>query len=232
MDHGLTWMGAQVFACASGALWVPEDRLLCVSDLHLGRSERLARRGRGLLPPYDTAETLDRLAREVERLDPKKVVCLGDSFDDPACERALGWMEHCRILTLMEQRDWIWIAGNHDPGTVELGGRQAEELRLGPFRFRHVPARWSEAGEIAGHLHPKYSRRLGGQAISRPCFLVDAYRMILPAFGTYTGGLSADDPAVTELLDLETARAILTGLPCVAVPLAGAEPARRRRARA
>lgn len=230
MDHGLTWMGVYAVACASGALWLPEAELLCVSDLHLGRSERLARRGGGLLPPYDTVETLDRLAREIARWRPKIVVCLGDSFDDPACEGALGWAELHRLRSLIEGRKWVWIAGNHDPGPVGLGGHHTAQLSIEPFRFRHVPEAAAEPGEVAGHLHPKFSRRVAGRAISRPCFLVDAQRIVLPAFGTYTGGLSADDPAVTALLDLRTARAILTGHPCVALPIAGATPARRRRA--
>lgn len=230
MDHCLTWLGMHAVACASGALWWPEARLLCVSDLHLGRSERVARRGFGLLPPYDAADTIDRLAAEIGRWRPATVVCLGDSFDDPACEAGLGWAERHRLGALMKGRDWVWIAGNHDPGGVALGGRHLAQLALGMLRFRHVPERAAEPGEVAGHLHPKFCRRLGGQAISRPCFIFDARRIILPAFGTYTGGLSVDDPAVTSLLDLGTARAVLTGAPCVAVPIAGDVPAGRRRA--
>ena len=81
--------GITLAARASGALWWPDERLLCVADLHLGKSERLARRGGALLPPYETAETLDRLAAEIAALAPARVVCLGDSFDDTAAGAAL-----------------------------------------------------------------------------------------------------------------------------------------------
>ena len=69
-------------ALPSGALWWPERQLLCVSDLHLGKSERMARRGGAILPPYESQDTLDRLAADLERTGAATVICLGDSFDD------------------------------------------------------------------------------------------------------------------------------------------------------
>jgi uncharacterized protein len=228
-DLAFTCAGVSLVACASGALWWPGARLLCVSDLHLGRSERLARRGGGLLPPYETAETLDRLADEIERRHPGTVVCLGDSFDDGACEAGLDGVDRDRVTAMMAGRDWIWIAGNHDPGPVTLGGRHLARLERGGLVFRHAPEPGA-AGEVAGHLHPKLRRCLGGPMISRPCFLIDQRRVILPAFGAYTGGLSADDPAFAGLLDHGRAIAVLTGTRCVAVPLDRQAPARRRQA--
>ena len=67
----------------------PTERLLAVADLHLCRSERLARRGGALLPPYETAATLDRLAAEIAA-SARPGVCLGDSFDDCAAGAALA----------------------------------------------------------------------------------------------------------------------------------------------
>jgi uncharacterized protein len=230
MDHVFAWLGERLVACASGALWWPEPRLLCVSDLHLGRSERLARRGGGLLPPYESLETLERLAAEVARWRPARVVCLGDSFDDAACEAALGREARGLLGALMRRCEWVWIAGNHDPGPLGLGGMQVPVLEFGPFSFRHVPQEDPERGEVAGHVHPKYRRRIGGRMISRACFLLDRRRMILPAFGTYTGGVSADDPGVRTLLDDETARAILTGSPAIALPIAPTAQRRKQRA--
>jgi uncharacterized protein len=227
-DFAFTCAGTPLVACASGALWLPAARLLCVADLHLGRSERLARRGGGLLPPYDTAETLDRLAGEIARRIPATVVCLGDSFDDGACEAGLAAADRGRLTALMAGRDWIWIAGNHDPGPVALGGRHLPRLDLAGLVFRHAPAAGPCAGEVAGHLHPKLRRSLGGAQVSRPCFLADGRRVILPAFGAYTGGLPADDPAVAALLYPTTCIAILTGAHCVALPLVR-KAARRRR---
>jgi uncharacterized protein len=223
-DGSGMWSGMEIahaetplVARASGALWWPEERLLCVADLHLGKSERLARRGGALLPPYETRETLDRLAAEVGALGPSIVVCLGDSFDDPAGATALEADDAARLTALMAGRDWIWIAGNHDPGPPPLGGTHLTELRRARLTFRHAAAAETAPGEISGHYHPKLRLTLKGASLSRPCFLFDAHRLILPAFGAYTGGLRADSPALRALLRAPV-RAVLTGEPCLLVP--------------
>jgi DNA ligase-associated metallophosphoesterase len=215
----LTLNGARLEARASGALWWPAERLLCVADLHLGKSERTARRGGALLPPYETAETLDRLADEIGALAPARVVCLGDSFDDGASALALTEAETARLTALKAGRDWVWIAGNHDPGPLALAGRHLAELGLGPLTFRHAAAADPPPGEVSGHYHPK--ARIAGKGISasRRCFLADAIRVILPAFGAYTGGMACDHPALADLLAPD-ARVVLTGNPCAVVPLA------------
>jgi DNA ligase-associated metallophosphoesterase len=219
-EQVVTLAGARLAARGSGALWWEAERLLCVADLHLGRSERLARRAGALLPPYETAATLDRLADEIARLAPARVVCLGDSFDDGACAAALAAADTARLTALMAGRDWIWIAGNHDPGPLAVGGRHLAELRAGPLVLRHAAEPAAAPGEVSGHFHPKFRLAAKGRVVSRPCFLVDARRLILPAFGAYTGGLRADHPALAVLLGSD-ARAVLTGTPCVALPLAG-----------
>jgi DNA ligase-associated metallophosphoesterase len=215
----LTLAGALLDARPSGALWWEAERLLCVADLHLCKSERLARRGGPLLPPYETLATLDRLAAEIAALAPRAVVCLGDSFDDCAAGEALAPADTARLVALMAGRDWIWIAGNHDPAPLALPGRHLAELRAGPLAFRHAASPGAAPGEISGHYHPKARLAVRGGAVTRPCFLADARRLILPAFGAYTGGLFASAPALARLLAPD-ARAILTGEPCVSLPLA------------
>ena len=218
--------GARLVARSSGALWWPDERLLCVSDLHLGKSERIARAGGTLLPPYETAETLDRLGAEIARLAPATVLCLGDSFDDVASAGGLAEADMARLLVLMAGRDWIWIAGNHDPGPIPLGGRHLAEHGRGALRFRHVALAETAPGEISGHYHPKLRLALRGRGLSRPCFLHDARRLMLPAFGAYTGGLDAGRPELAGFFGPE-ARAILTGSPCLALPLAATRTRRR-----
>jgi DNA ligase-associated metallophosphoesterase len=213
--------GARLVARASGALWWPEERLLAVADLHLGRSERLARRGGALLPPYETAATLDRLAAEIAALAPARVVALGDSFDDCAAGAALAEADAARLTALIAGRDWTWIAGNHDPAPLALPGAHRAERALGPLTFRHQAAREAAPGEVSGHWHPKLRLAVRGHAVSRPCFLADELRLILPAFGAYTGGLHADHPALAALMS-PGARAVLTGDPTVTLPLARA----------
>ncbi len=216
----LAFAGTDLVARASGALWWPDERLLCVADLHLAKSERLARRGGPLLPPYETAETLARLAAEIAALAPLRVVCLGDSFDDCAAGAALAPAEAARLGALVgEAADWIWIAGNHDPAPLPFAGRHLAELRLGPLTFRHAADPAALPGEVSGHYHPKLRLPVRGGAVTRACFLADARRLILPAFGAYTGGLAASAPPLARLLAAD-ARAILTGDPSVTLPLA------------
>lgn len=211
--------GVALSARASGALWWAAERLLCVADLHLGRAGRLARRGGTLLPPYETAATLDRLADEIARLAPARVVCLGDSFDDDAAAASLAPRDLDRLTALMAGRDWAWIAGNHDPGPVALGGSHLAALTLGPLTFRHEAAPDAATGEVSGHLHPKVRLPLPGRSLTRACFLRDPRRLVLPAFGAYTGGLAAGHPAIAAFFGRD-ATAILTGEPCLSLPLA------------
>ena len=201
--------GCSLTALASGALWWADQQLLCVSDLHLGKSDRIARRRGTLIPPYENRDTLIRLAADLDRTQAKTVICLGDSFDDLAAAGHLC-VEDQGILTGMQAgRKWIWIEGNHDPGPIDLGGSHLSEYRLGALVFRHI-AQEDAVGEVSGHYHPKARLSVRGRTISRACFLCDWNRAILPAYGTYTGGLSCDHPALSGLMRPE-AQAILVG---------------------
>ena len=209
--------GRRLTALPSGALWDAGAATLCVSDLHLGKSDRIARRAGLMLPPYDSRATLDRLAEEVTRCDPRVVVCLGDSFDDLASADALDADCQASLLRLQAGRRWIWIEGNHDPGPVAIGGTHLAEIALAPLMFRHI-AGPAPRGEVSGHYHPKARITARGRSLSRRCFLVDDIRLILPAYGTYTGGLSSHDAVLASLMGPE-ARAILIGPVPVAVPM-------------
>ena len=215
--YDLSLNGEALTALPSGALWWPSQTLLCVSDLHLGKSERMARRGGSQLPPYETRDTLDRLANDLEVTGARQVVCLGDSFDDLGAAMALPDAEKLQIARLQAGRNWIWIEGNHDPGPVEFGGAHKAELALGPLVFRHI-AQPDTLGEISGHYHPKAHVRTRAKTITRAAFLADVSRVILPAYGTYTGGLSSHDPVFDPLFGPD-ALAILTGRNALAVPM-------------
>jgi uncharacterized protein len=204
-------------ALPSGALFWPAQGLLCVSDLHLGKSERLARRGGALLPPYETTDTLAKLESELAATRAMTVICLGDSFDDSAAVEALSDDNRLWLIRLMSGRQWIWIAGNHDPAPIGLGGSDSTAFSIGPLTFRHI-ADPAARNEVSGHYHPKFCLQLGRKTQGFPCFLLGQNRLILPAFGTYTGGHWCDDPAMRQLLTAP-ARAILTGHKAIPVPL-------------
>lgn len=215
--HGFTFCGAALSALPSGALHWPDERLLIVSDLHFGKAARLSAVGGAALPPYETRETLLRLETDLETTGAERVICLGDSFDAAGIDRALPEDDRLWIARLQAGRDWVWIEGNHDPGPVTLGGTHLAELSVGPLTFRHIATDGARA-EVSGHYHPKARLKLRGRSLSRPCFLVDAARLILPAYGAYTGGLRCDSATLCELMETG-ARAILTGPSPVAIPM-------------
>jgi len=203
--------GVVMEAIPGGLLWWADERLLVVSDLHLEKGSALARRGQ-LVPPYDTPETLARLARAVAAFQPAVVISLGDSFhDDGGAGRMAA--DDARVLAgLQRGRTWIWIAGNHDPdGSRAVAGDHADELALGPLTFRHEPATGKSRGEIAGHLHPVARVYGRGRSVRRKCFAGDGRRLVMPAFGAYTGGLDLRHPAFAGLFEAKDLRAFLLG---------------------
>lgn len=212
-----SFAGQRLRALGSGALWWPEQDLLCVSDLHLGKSERVVRRGGPALPPYDNRETLARLATDLEYTAAGSVICLGDSFDDLDASLSLTDDERLQISTLQAGRLWIWIEGNHDPGPVELGGTHLSEWSCDSLVFRHI-TQSHDRGEVSGHYHPKARILVKGRSITRPAFLLDSDRMILPAYGTYTGGLRSSEKVLSEIMAPD-AKAILTGPQPLIVPM-------------
>lgn len=180
-----------------GALYWSEHGLLAVADLHLEKGSSFAARGQ-LLPPYDTATTLARLAHLIADYAPRCVVALGDSFHDVGGPARLGDGDRHTLRGLQRGREWVWITGNHDPDPAEgIGGTFSGELSIGPLRFRHVPS--GAAGEVSGHLHPVARIAHRGRGVSRRCFAADATRMVMPAFGAYTGGLNVRDAAFADL---------------------------------
>jgi DNA ligase-associated metallophosphoesterase len=191
--------GVTVIADPAGALFWPDERLLVVADLHLEKGSAFAARG-VLLPPYDTTATLARLARLVEHYAPRLVIALGDSFHDGGGPARMTDISRAALMVLQRGRDWVWIAGNHDPDPAEnIGGRFADVLAFGALNFRHEPSPKSSDGEIAGHLHPQARVSQRGRAVSRRCFACDGKRLIMPAFGAYAGGLNVRDRAIVSV---------------------------------
>ena len=196
-DAGITIADVTLVADCDGALYWPQERLLVVSDLHLEKGSSYAKRG-VFLPPYDTSETLARIARLMSRYAPAAVIALGDSFHDGGGPARLTDHDRAQLRALQRSRDWLWIAGNHDPDPAEnIGGSFGATLAIGPLTFRHEPQ--GVAGEIAGHLHPVARVSHRGRAVSRRCFAADEKRLVMPAFGAFTGGLNVRDAAFADL---------------------------------
>lgn len=196
----VTLNGEALQLTPEGALFRPACRTLAVADLHFEKGSAMAARNRRLAPPYDTTATLERLARVMRRTRPERVVALGDSFHDLDGPARLGAAERRRIRALTQAVDWVWIEGNHDPAPPsDLGGSGAAEMQIGALTLRHAPKAGAAPGEIAGHLHPKAAVATSARRVSGFCFVTDGRRMVMPAFGAYTGGLDVNATAIRSL---------------------------------
>jgi DNA ligase-associated metallophosphoesterase len=191
-----SFAGETFEATASGALFWPRQQALLVADLHLEKASWFARLGQ-FLPPYDSHASLSALAAEIERSRAKRLYCLGDSFHDAfGCDRLPADAREL-LSNLTQQVDWTWIVGNHDPGFVDhCGGSIADEVELGGLVLRHEAVVGEARPEISGHFHPKLRVSLRGRSVSRRCFVVSPTKIIMPAFGSLTGGLDAHHPEI------------------------------------
>ncbi len=195
--HDISLAGVALHADPAGALYWAEHGLLAVADLHLEKGSSFAARGQ-LLPPYDTAVTLAKLTQLVLHYAPRAVVALGDSFHDGGGADRLSAVDREAISVLQRGRDWIWITGNHDPEPSDsIGGAFHAELQIGGLMFRHLPT--DANGEVCGHLHPAARIAHRGRSVRRRCFAADAQRIVMPAFGAYTGGLNVRDACFADL---------------------------------
>jgi DNA ligase-associated metallophosphoesterase len=194
------FIGGKAFvADQSGALFWPSERAMIVADLHLEKGSSSAANGR-LLPPYDTRQILTRLARGIELYDPAMVIALGDSLHDSEAAARISASDLEILSILQEDRRWLWVRGNHDSSIPEtFGGEVVDEVRRKGITLRHEPRLGSVTHEIAGHMHPAARLSIHGTSIRRPCFVANRRRLVMPAFGAFTGGLNVLDEAFAPL---------------------------------
>ena len=194
----LSFAGHDFLASPDGALHWPAEEALLVADLHLEKASWFARLGQ-MLPPYDSLATLSALAREIERAGVRRLYCLGDSFHDRfGCDRLPAAAREL-LMSLTSTIDWVWIVGNHDVGFIDhCGGRIEEECEVGGIVLRHEADPADARPEMSGHFHPKLRLSLRGRSVSRRCFVASATKLILPAYGAFTGGLDAHHPEIVK----------------------------------
>ena len=191
--------GERLMLDPAGVLYWPAREMLVVSDLHLEKGSSFARRGM-LLPPFDTRATLDRLTLLLRHWRPRVLLALGDSFHDDGGAGRLSSHEAERIGAIASALRVIWVRGNHDPAPpAGLGGESVAAFEVGGLVFRQEAVARAAPGEISGHFHPKAAMPARATMVSRPCFVADAHRLLMPAFGAYTGGLDVRDPAIGRL---------------------------------
>ena len=209
----LSFAGEEWLLTEGRALYWPRERALLVADLHLEKGSFFAQHGQ-MVPPYDSRETLERVALAIRETGARRVITLGDNFHDSDGSARLEPHACGMLEALTKAVDWVWITGNHDDGhdpdmAARCGGTLAEELEIGGVILRHRAQTGETRPELSGHYHPRLQLKVRQRMIRRPCAVVSANegedgrpsgRMILPAFGAYTGGMNAADPAILKAL--------------------------------
>jgi DNA ligase-associated metallophosphoesterase len=215
-----SFAGETFEATPSGALFWPAREALLVADLHLEKASWFARLGQ-FLPPYDSHATLTGLATEADRSGATRLYCLGDSFHDAfGCDR-LPANARALLTDLTSRLDWNWIVGNHDPGFADhCGGKIDDEVELSGIILRHEAVPGEPRPEISGHFHPKLRLHLKGRQVSRRCFVKSATKIIMPAFGSLTGGLDAHHPEILRSVGADAAALVPVSDRLLRFPLA------------
>lgn len=199
-----SFAGEELLLTAGQALYWPRERALLVADLHLEKASFYARFGQ-LLPPYDSRETLGRVADAVMQTGARRVFCLGDNFHDTDGAARLESHAAGMLEALTRATDWVWVSGNHDLGKVPCG-TAIDELEVAGLILRHEALAGEARPELSGHFHPKLKVTARGRRVVRPCTVASERKLILPAFGALTGGMDAADPAI--IAAMQPARAV------------------------
>jgi uncharacterized protein len=217
-----SFAGRDFAALGGGALWWPERRALLVADLHLEKGSWFARSGQ-MLPPYDSVATLADLTALAVVASPAEIWCLGDSFHDAqGCER-LPVRAQAMLRALTGAVRWTWVTGNHDAGGAivdHCGGRLVEEAEIDGLILRHEAQAGEPRPELSGHFHPKLRVTVRGRRVARRCFVASGTKLILPAFGSLTGGLDADHPEIVRAVGAGAAALVPVNDRMLSFPLA------------
>jgi DNA ligase-associated metallophosphoesterase len=184
--------GERLLLLPEKAVFWPAQQMLIIADIHFGKAASF--RALGIpVPRGTTTENLLGLDALIDRHGARHVVFLGDFLHARAAHASstqqamLAWRERRRDLRL------TLVRGNHDkhagdPAAV-LGIELVDEPhRVGPFAFCHHPDVDTGGYALAGHIHPAWVLATRFDSLRLPCFVVGSERMILPSFGSFTGG--------------------------------------------
>jgi uncharacterized protein len=208
----LTFAGHNFRVVDGTALYWPTRNAIIVADLHLEKASWFASRGQ-MLPPHDSLATLERLLATLEINGAVQVWCLGDNFHDDSGPARMTDEARALLRHLTDQFDWRWIMGNHDAQLQkDVGGTIVEEEEVDGLVLRHRADPRERRHELSGHFHPKFRARAKSRNVARPCFVQSRSKLILPAFGAFTGGLNADHAEIRAVVGAGAQAVVASGM--------------------
>ncbi len=181
--------GARLQLLPERAIWWPAQRALLVADVHLGKGAEFRRQGMAV-PAGSSRKDFERLAALVERYQADQLWILGDLFHSrPGADLVdafIAWRGRLPVSRL------LLVEGNHDQYVIAAADWQMDlidVMQVEGIHLKHEPQQDSGQAEIAGHIHP--SCRIGSgraDSLRAPVFWLRGQRLVLPAFGSFTGG--------------------------------------------
>jgi DNA ligase-associated metallophosphoesterase len=188
----IEWQGESLDLLPDRAVYWPKEKTLYVADTHFGKAATFRKVG---IPvsEHTTAEDCLRLSKLAESTGAEKLIILGDFLHaragraQPVRNQLFHWRDQYKQLHI------VLIRGNHDNQSGDPWPELDIECMPDPtegksWDLRHLPIDSPSRPFMAGHLHPGY--RLSGtgrDTLRSPCWVVGEKRIILPAFGGFTG---------------------------------------------
>lgn len=183
----INFYGLPISLLPQKALWVKQEKLLVVADLHLGKAQYFQANG---IPISANTHVQDlfNLQSLIELYNPNKVLFLGDLFH--AGPLAIADFEH--FLDKNKRIQFLLTMGNHDDKSSKIVLPQKiislTDWKVGEVVFQHHPSNSEASPTVCGHIHPKYKIHALPRSKALPCFYWNQYNLILPSFGSFTGG--------------------------------------------
>ncbi len=181
------------------ALYVPEQKILVVSDFHLGYEESLARKG-VLVPRQQYKNTIDCLEQIFAKVKADTVVITGDLKHEFGRATKQEWKDVMRLLDYLSRKckKIILLKGNHDPSLAPIANKQRLEIlteyRVGDMLFIHgdvIPEEPAKVN-IMGHEHPAVTLTKEARREKYKCFIKGKWKrktlIVLPSFNLLTIG--------------------------------------------
>jgi DNA ligase-associated metallophosphoesterase len=189
-DQKFNLLGQNLFLHPYKSLFWEENKILFLSDLHIGKAAHFRKSGIPV-PEAVHQHDFDHLIYLIKFYKPDRLIFLGDLFHssyNPAWDR----FRHLFSSQITVKPELV--SGNHDILASEdynFMDVYLDSLIIEPFILSHVPLEENKTFgfyNLCGHLHPSiqiYGR--AKQSFRVDCFYFGKNHGILPAFGNFTG---------------------------------------------
>lgn len=183
-------LGQSLWLHGEKALFWENEKILVLSDLHLGKAGHFRKAG---IPIPSTVQEheLSVISKLISHYKPIEVLFLGDLFHS---HWNLEWLHFSTWLQQFYDINFTLVKGNHDILDASQYSKNnflvTEYLENGPFSFSHEKVD-SHKYNFSGHVHPAV--RLSGfprQSLKLPCYYFGRAHALMPAFGKLTGTMA------------------------------------------